>query len=909
MKRILFFVFAAALFGAASAGVKCFNIRDFGAREDATPAENAKAIQKAIDAAGGGRVIVPKGTWVSGTIWLKSQVDLHLEKGAVLKASPDLADYNAEDAYPENFGCPKEEYWRGLHFIICHRQEYVAITGEGEINGNGDVFFDDEPKPYYDWMKPGAECWWNGIRWAKDKKNLRPGQLVVFVKTNGITVKGITIRNSPCWSLFFHGCSNVEVFDYTVRNGMNDGNTDGVDVDCCQNVTMRNLDIDTGDDAIAIRASGARLGLDPQPACENVRISKAKLRSTSSVFRIGVGQGEIKNVVVEDIQSDRGGTAINMNTLYGPADKYGVDMSDVTFRNCTFDNCRSAYALVTAGKALKYGIRNVTFDGVRFTGPDGKPQKLHYRIEGEKPIENVVIVDPDLKDAVAADMKTPVRPPEANGGAFWNGHAEWFMYPPEFDFKPVKGAVKYRFRFVLDGHEELAWETVRPTDCIAPVWEKIPECGFVTVFAFGLDASGAVCGLAGERTFFKTARYKPGMYPKAPRSYAQAAAMTFDYLFDFPNVKHFLKTGKPDPAYKLNCYPSKMHASLIRAMVACAKRNPARAADAIKVARAAADFLLAGAEPADAPLAHFTQTYAGRDLTSGAFAGQHMLLYPMTAASAFLKLYDVTQEKKYLDGALAIAETYLKLQGEDGTWYLKAYAKDGKPVAKNRMFPIDMCSFFEGLYDRTKDARYRAAADRAFAYVEKGPLSDWNWEGQFEDVNPTDKYVNLTKHPACSTAMYLLKRFPGDAKRVAQARELLRWSEDQFVAWEPACRKDGTGFRMTGKRPGHFNGGGWDWGYAQWLYPSVMEQYYCYVPIDASAAKMIRTYLALYKATGSQLDLAKARTLGDSACRIQTDKGRIATFWHGGDLLAPERDWYNCMVSIAEALEQLAAAE
>ena len=64
------------------------------------------------------------------------------------------------------------------------------------------------------------------------------------------------------------------------------------------------------------------------------------------------------------------------------------------------------------------------------------------------------------------------------------------------------------------------------------------------------------------------------------------------------------------------------------------------------------------------------------------------------------------------------------------------------------------------------------AADRAFAFVENGPLKTWNWEGQFEDVEPTERFVNLTKHDACSTAMYLLERFPGDASRIAQARQI-----------------------------------------------------------------------------------------------------------------------------------------
>lgn len=267
-------------------GLTSVDILDFGAAESAAPSANAAAIQAALDAAaekGGGTVVVPAGIFVSGTLWLRPRVELHLAEGAVLKASPDLADYNEPDAYPENWGCPPE-YWNACHFIIARKAHGASITGSGTIHGNGDVFFDDEPKAYYPWMKPGASCWWNGIRWAKDKENLRPGQLVAFVKCRDVAVRGITIVNAPCWSLWFWGCEHVRVSDYTVRNGENDGNTDGVDFDCSRDVVLERVDIDTGDDAIAIRASAheslptpqGRLGLPAET--DGVVIRDCRLR-------------------------------------------------------------------------------------------------------------------------------------------------------------------------------------------------------------------------------------------------------------------------------------------------------------------------------------------------------------------------------------------------------------------------------------------------------------------------------------------------------------------------------------------------------------------------------------------------------------------------------------------------------
>ena len=353
------------------------DIRDFGAFEAAAPSANAAAIQKAIDKAmqaGGGVVNVPSGTFVSGTLWLRPHVELHLAEGAVLKASPDLADYNASDAYPENWGCPPE-YWNACHFIIAREADGSSITGPGIIHGNGDVIFDDEPKAYCPWMKSGASCWWKGIRWAKDKENLRPGQLVAFVKCRDVAVRGITIVNAPCWSLWFWGCERVRVNDYTVRNGENDGNTDGIDFDCSRDVVLERADIDTGDDAIAIRASAREAAPTAQgrlalpSVTDGVIVRNCRLRSTSSVFRIGVGEGVIRNVFIENVICDRGGTAVNISTLYGNATTGGVDIEDVTLRNCHFTGCRVGAAVRSnGGDKLAFGIRRIRFENCSFGG-------------------------------------------------------------------------------------------------------------------------------------------------------------------------------------------------------------------------------------------------------------------------------------------------------------------------------------------------------------------------------------------------------------------------------------------------------------------------------------------------------------------------------------------------------------
>ena len=139
------------------------NIFDYGAISDGmTLCTNE--IQKAIDdcsVAGGGRVTIPAGNFIAGTIWLKSHVELHLEHGARLIASRDQNDYNALDAYEQNCDYLPEG-WIGQHFILCVEQEDVAITGSGTIDGSGDAFIGE----VYDY---GVYNWIHGIAQARDE--------------------------------------------------------------------------------------------------------------------------------------------------------------------------------------------------------------------------------------------------------------------------------------------------------------------------------------------------------------------------------------------------------------------------------------------------------------------------------------------------------------------------------------------------------------------------------------------------------------------------------------------------------------------------------------------------------------------------------------------------------------------
>ena len=300
-----------------------FNILDYGARADGTVC--TANIQAAIDAAGvsGGRIIIPEGTFVSGTLRLRSGVEIHLERGAVLKGSTDMSDYNELDEYEQNFSSPKIEGWLGKHLIIALYCEDVALSGEGTLDGSGDFFF-AEP------VTESIYVWHRGYCYPRDMELLRPGQLVCFIECKRVRCEGINLTNQPCWGLYFHGCDDVFIKGINVNNPKCFPNTDGIDIDSCYNAVVSDCTIHTGDDAIAIRASQKRLK-NKEHHCENITVTNCKISSASSAIRIGVGDGLIKDVRISDIEISCGAPALCFVSCY--SGKSGVSIEDVVISN------------------------------------------------------------------------------------------------------------------------------------------------------------------------------------------------------------------------------------------------------------------------------------------------------------------------------------------------------------------------------------------------------------------------------------------------------------------------------------------------------------------------------------------------------------------------------------------------
>ena len=330
-----------------------YDIRDYGAISDGRTI-NTVAINNAIQACArndGGTVVVPSGgVYMTGTIWMKSHVELHLEHGAVLKASGDMKDYCTADDYDQNYDVPSEE-WVGAHLIVALEVEDIAITGTGTIDGNVAAFVTEKDNIEASTRHFG---WFHGFYRAP-----RPGQTVAVVESKNIQVRDVTFRDLPSWCLFLYGCDYVQVRGISVFNHPAIANTDGMDIDACRYVTVSDCLIDTGDDAFAIRNAHHRLK-DKTRVCEYITITSCVLAACACVFRIGVGKGELRHMRISNITAHRGGRLINFCTEYGSTSR--TPMYDINFSNIAATGIARPLTIETE---TGVEVQNVTLENIR----------------------------------------------------------------------------------------------------------------------------------------------------------------------------------------------------------------------------------------------------------------------------------------------------------------------------------------------------------------------------------------------------------------------------------------------------------------------------------------------------------------------------------------------------------------
>ncbi len=302
---------------------KEFNILNFGAVRNQL---STLAIQKAIDSCyqtGGGTVVVPAGIFITGSIFLKSNINLYLEPGAELRSSENMDDFKAG---PERYG-----------MIFCQNAVNISITGKGVINAMGSRFYEPD-KNHTDSSGPGEKKTYDKML-TRQKENYlpegkfftdgpikrkpRPGMTIVFFHCNQVAIKDITIKDTPVWAIRLGYCEGVLIDGISLLNNLMIPNSDGIHMTVSRNVRIANCEIRAGDDCIIVTGF-ARIedtpGFDSKEQdkytygnksvyAENIQVTNCHLQSRSSAIRIGYGQHPIRRCIFTDIvisESNRG---------------------------------------------------------------------------------------------------------------------------------------------------------------------------------------------------------------------------------------------------------------------------------------------------------------------------------------------------------------------------------------------------------------------------------------------------------------------------------------------------------------------------------------------------------------------------------------------------------------------------
>ena len=289
-----------------------FVISDFGAKADGSKCTAAFASAfAAAEKAGGGRIVVPRGTWFTGSIRFRSNCDLHLEEGARVLFSQDPADcLPAVHTSWEGMEC-----WNYCPLVYAYCCTNVAISGTGTLCGFEGEWEDSR---WYGWVHPedgvraarlqlytwGATDFPVGKRqiWKVKDAHTRP-HLVQFNRCNDVRWSDFRVRNSPFWTLHLYMCRDVTVRGLDVR--AHGSNNDGIDVEMSRDVLIEKCRFDQGDDGVVVKSGRNRDAWRLDTPTENVLIRDCEIVNAHTLLGVGSEiSGGVRNVRMTDCRAD-----------------------------------------------------------------------------------------------------------------------------------------------------------------------------------------------------------------------------------------------------------------------------------------------------------------------------------------------------------------------------------------------------------------------------------------------------------------------------------------------------------------------------------------------------------------------------------------------------------------------------
>jgi len=410
-------IFLLAFCPCFSLKAKTYNLQELGA--DMTGTKNcSELINKTIEKAsseGGGTLYFPAGKYLTGPIYMKSNITLYLESGAVVTFSDRFEDYLPF----------MKVRWEGVFMnsfaplINAQNAENITITGRGVLEGQGKKWWDMLRQIAGDVRKNGKLSSLSPLQqqWSDANKDLKVDDyyqstierrffrppFIQFLECDNVTIEGITIQNSPFWTINPVGCNNIVVHGVTISNPAGAPNTDGIDPSSCSNVRISDCFIHVGDDCVAIKSGrdadgrkygkpsedititncvmlsghGLSIGSEMSGGVKKVAISNCVFYGTDAGIRIKSMRGRggvvedirVNNIVMNDIKKD----AFILDLFYGQMPPEPVSERTPIFRNIHISN-------VTGNNINRIGyiagleempIENVSFTDINMSAQEG----------------------------------------------------------------------------------------------------------------------------------------------------------------------------------------------------------------------------------------------------------------------------------------------------------------------------------------------------------------------------------------------------------------------------------------------------------------------------------------------------------------------------------------------------------
>ncbi|MFT3902671.1 MAG: glycosyl hydrolase family 28 protein [Niabella sp.] len=350
---------------------KQYNIQQYGAVSNGTTL-NTEIIQKAINTAsenGGGVVVIPKGKFLTGSLEMKSNVSVYLQKGAVLLGSTDPFQY--KEIHLERGALkPKNDDNASLALFVAYRADNISIAGPGTVDGQGRALAINIDSLYHLGIikDPNYSSWAN-----RPNEKIRP-KLVRFSTCDYVKIEEATLMNSASWGLSFELCNNL-VLDKLVIINLAYWNNDGMDITDCKNVQVTNCDINSADDGICLKS------YYPGRTNDSVLIANCTVRSGASAIKFGTASyGGFKNVTINNIKVfDTYRSAIAIECVDGGT------IENIRATNIVAKNTGNAIFIRLGNRAEGVGqLKNIYIGNMKVQVPFIRPD-INYDLRAHEP--------------------------------------------------------------------------------------------------------------------------------------------------------------------------------------------------------------------------------------------------------------------------------------------------------------------------------------------------------------------------------------------------------------------------------------------------------------------------------------------------------------------------------------------